>query len=378
MASLSNRWPMTAPQGSTDADPAPGPRVGYRTRWLTDERLRFMAQVGVSDVFVDAVAPGYEADAYPDDLTVEDAECVELAPGTVPSVEELRAVRDRLAAHDLRFAGIHSLHYGLYDDAMFGREGRGEQIETVATLLERLGEAGIDTLGYQWNPRGLVPMRTDDAARVRGGARATAWEAADLGDGGPGDSGGAETIETPPAELDRTYTEDECWTYYEHFLEAALPRAEAAGVRLALHPADPPVYEEIGGVPRLFRDVAGLERAMETVPSEAHGLKCCLGCLAEMGEDVPAAIRRLGEDLVFVHFRDVVGSVPSFTETFLDAGDTDVFAAMTALRDVGFGGPVLLDHVPEIEGDTAWRHRSRAYATGYLRCLIDATGRPSG
>jgi mannonate dehydratase len=94
-----------------------------------------------------------------------------------------------------------------------------------------------------------------------------------------------------------------------------------------------------------------------------------------MGEDVPAAIRRLGDDLVFVHFRDVVGTVPSFTETFVDAGDTDAFAAMAALHDVGFDGPVLLDHVPEIEGDTAWRHRSRAYATGYLRCLIESATR---
>jgi mannonate dehydratase len=341
-----------------------------------------MAQVGVSDVFVDAVGPGYEADAYPDDLTAEDADCVELAPGTVPSVERLRAIRDRLAEYDLRFAGIHSLHVGLYDDAMFGREGRDEQIEMVGTLLDHLGAAGVDTLGYQWNPRGLVPMRTDDAARIRGGARATAWNEADLGGGGAedgsGDGGdgasGVEAIETPPPELDRTYAEDECWTYYEHFLEGVLPRAEAAGVQLALHPADPPVYEELGGVPRLFRDVAGLERAMELVPSDAHGLKCCLGCLAEMGEDVPTAIRRLGEDLVFVHFRNVSGTVPSFTETFVDAGDIDPFAAMATLREVGFEGPVLLDHVPEIEGDTAWRHCARAYTTGYLRCLVEATG----
>jgi mannonate dehydratase len=252
----------------------------------------------------------------------------------------------------------------MYGDIMFDREGRDEQVEAIATLIERLSEAGIDTLGYQWNPRGVVPMRTETDATVRGGAEATAWNEEDLGE-----------IETPPGELERTYTEAECWENYEQFLEAILPVAEDAGVTMALHPADPPVYEEIGGIPRLFRNVESFERAMSTVPSEAHGLKLCLGCFSQMGEDVPGVIRTFGDDIVFVHFRDVVGTVPKFTETFLDEGNFDPREAMEALYEVGFRGPVLLDHVPHIEGDTEWRHRSRSYGAGYLRCLIDSCGR---
>ena len=337
-----------------------GIRLGFRSRWLNDERLRFMSQVGVSDVFIDVVSPGYEADAFPEDLTSDGKSHLQLSPNSVPSVKRLVEIRDRLASFGLQFAGIHSLHYGMYGDIMFDRDGRKKQIDAIATLIERLSEADIDTLGYQWNPRGVVPMRTEMQSEVRGGAKATSWNEDDLG-----------AISTPPGELKRTYTEAECWENYERFLEEILPIAEDAGIRMALHPTDPPVYEEIGGIPRLFRNVEGFERALSAVPSDAHGLKLCLGCFSQMGEDIPAVIRRFGDDIVFVHFRDVIGTVPSFTETFLDEGNFDPHEAMQALEEVGFSGPVLLDHVPHIEGDSEWRHRSRSYGAGYLRCLID-------
>jgi mannonate dehydratase len=339
--------------------------VGFRSRWLNDERLRYMSQIGVEDVFVDVLSPGYEADAFPDDIATEGARHLELSPDSVPSVERFVELKELFADFDLRFAGIHSLHYGMYGDIMFDREGRDRQINAIAMLIERLGEAGIATLGYQWNPRGVVPMRTETDAKVRGGATATRWNEADM-----------EEIETPPGELERTYSEAECWENYEGFLEQILPVAEEAGVEMALHPADPPVYEEIGGVPRLFRNAEAFERAMSAVPSESHGLKLCLGCFSEMGEDIPTVIRRFGDDIVFVHFRDVVGTVPDFTETFLDEGNFDPHEAMAALHEVGFTGPVLLDHVPHVEGDTEWRHRSRAYGAGYFRCLIESVTRP--
>lgn len=338
--------------------------VGFRTRWLNDERLRFMSQIGVEDIFIDVISPGYEEDAFPDAITSEGVEHLELSPDAIPTVDELVELRERFTDFGLNFAGIHSLHYGMYGEIMFDRPGCDQQIEAIKTLLRRLGSAGIDTLGYQWNPRGVVPMRTETGAAVRGGATATRWNEADL-----------EPIEAPPGELERTYSEAECWDYYERFLETILPVAEEAGVRMALHPADPPVYEEIGGVPRLFRSVESFERAMAAVSSEAHGLKLCLGCFSEMGEDIPAVIHRFGDDIVFVHFRDVIGTVPDFTETFLDEGNFDPIEAMEALRDVGFTGPVLLDHVPHVEGDTEWRHRSRAYGAGYLRSLIEGVYR---
>ena len=350
---------MMSSEGKQSSDRSTGISVGFRSRWLNDDRLKFMSQIGVEDVFVDTISPGYEADAFPDALENDDQPHIELSPDHVPSITKLTQIRTRLKQFDLSFAGIHSLHYGMYSDIMFDRSGRDTQLDAIATLIRRLSEVGIDTLGYQWNPRGIIPMRTETGVRVRGGATATRWNENDLN-----------RLETPPGELEQTYTEAECWENYEKFLEEIIPIAEEEGVRLALHPADPPVYEKIGGIPRLFRNVKNFQRALTTVSSEAHGLKLCLGCFSEMDENIPEIIHTFSDDIFFVHFRNVTGTVPDFTETFLDDGDFDPHKAMNALFDVGFNGPVLLDHVPHIQGDTQWRHRSRAYGAGYLQCLM--------
>lgn len=335
-------------------------RVGARTRTLADERLQYCKQLGVEDIFVDHRQP--RGDIFSDEgsgdettLTIDD--------GVVPSVADLRDARRRAEEHGLRFMGIQSLSYNVYGKIMLGVDGMDAQIETIIQLIRNLGEADIPILGYQWNPRGVVPMRTSESTRVRGGAESSEFDVDVLDD-----------PYEPVEDLEREYTEAELWENYERFLEEVLPVAEQAGVTMALHPADPPTVEQLGGIPRLFRDVAAFERAMDAVPSDNHGLKLCLGCFSEMPDvDVHDVVRTFGErdQLVFVHFRDVVGTWPSFTETFLDDEDSnfDERAVMQTLHDVGFSGVVVPDHVPDMVGDTDWGHRSRAQAIGYLRGL---------
>jgi mannonate dehydratase len=249
---------------------------------------------------------------------------------------------------------------------MLGKDGQEEQLETITELVRNLGEAEIPILGYQWNPRGVVPMRTS-AASLRGGARGRAFDVEDIEDP-------YESVD----ELDREYTEEELWANYERFLETVLPVAEDAGVTMALHPADPPTVEQLGGVPRLFRSVEAFERAMDIVPSSNHGMKLCLGCFSEMPDtDVASVIRHFGErdEIVFVHFRDVVGTWPRFHETFVDdAGSNfDPRRMINALHDVGFDGVIVPDHVPSVIHDTDWGHRGRAQAVGYLNGLVHST-----
>jgi len=107
-----------------------------------------------------------------------------------------------------------------------------------------------------------------------------------------------------------------------------------------------------------------------------------MGCWSEMGPEtgpgVIPAIRHFGRDgkIVYVHFRDVQGTVPRFQECFLGEGNVDIIAAMRALKDVGFTGFMLDDHVPHIVDDTEWGHRGRAYATGYIMALLAAIDKP--
>ena len=346
-------------RNAEDATASTGIRVGVRTRSLSPERLRFVRQLGATDVFLDHADVEEEPDEFNDRDGVD---TVAVGRGSIPSVAELEAARERVESEDLRLAGIQSLPYSLYGDVMFGREASDEALDQITTLLRNLGEAGIPIMGYQWNPRGVVPMRTAPA-ELRGGAVGTGFD--------------LDEVDDPDAlapGIDREYTEAEFWDNYEAFLETVVPVAEEAGVTMALHPVDPPGIESLGGIPRLFRNVENFERAMDAVPSDNHGLKLCLGCFSQLGEDVPEVIRRFGErdQIAFVHFRDVVGTVPRFHETFVDEGNFDTADVLRTLREVGFDGVVIPDHVPEMEGDDGWRHRARAFTVGYLRGALDA------
>jgi mannonate dehydratase len=368
--------------GSTDRPAEFGLRFGFRTRNVSDERLRFIRQLGVRDVFPTPVRSpdGIEFDEKLDsakDTDRSDPEperAVVVREGDVPSVEELTETKARIEDVGLRFTGLHTVFPNLYRDIAVGGPKRDQQVESFKRLVRNLGEAGVPILGYQWNPDGVGRTST---RRLRGGAEGTAFDleeyqenadTAQWTDGAHGTGDVEDAVE---------YDESAFWDRYEWFLEEVLPVAEDAGVRMALHPSDPPVVEQLDGVPRLIRDVETLKRAMELVPSDAHGLKLCLGCLSEMGEDVVEAVRYFGErdEIVFVHFRDVSGSMPSFHETFVDEGSFDEYDVVRALQDVGFDGVLLADHVPRMEGDTQWGHRARAFTAGYVRALISAVER---
>jgi mannonate dehydratase len=356
---------MTADEtGPDDRANRPSIRAGCRTGVLTEPRLRYLRQLGVTDVFVDHSSTDEEPGEFLDETDAPDRLVVD--GEVIPSTAELVAARERVEAAGLRLTGIHSLPYSMYGPIMLGTDEADERIAVVKQLLRNLGAADIPVLGYQWNPRGVVPMRTDHDREIRGGATATAFDLDALD--APFDVADA---------VERAYTEAELWEHYERFVEEVVPVAEEAGVTLALHPVDPPGIDQLGGVPRLFRNVAAFERAMDIVPSEGHGLKLCLGCFSQIGEDIPALVRRFGErdQIVFVHFRDVVGTVPQFHETFVDAGNFDEYEVMRALADIGFEGAVLPDHVPRMEGDTSWGHRANAYTVGYLRGLATAVDR---
>ena len=66
------------------------------------------------------------------------------------------------------------------------------------------------------------------------------------------------------------------------------------------------------------------------------------------------------------------GAAENFVECFLGEGNVDVVDAMLALRRTGFTGFVIEDHPPGIVDDTAWGHRGRAHATGYIQGLLKA------
>ena len=319
-------------------------RVGVgQLRNPSRERLRFIEQLGVKDVIFNFAGNAVDAP---------------LSGESSWDFQELVQLRNRVEDAGLRLAAIENIPLDFYDDVMLGRDGRDEQLEGVKETIRHLGRADIPMLGYNWMPN--LVWSSSVTYPVRGGAEARAYD--------------HDQMKDAPLSHDREYTEAEFWDYYEYFLEEVLPVAEEAGVKLCVHPDDPPV-ESLGGVPRLFRSFENYKRAMDLVDSPNHGVEFGLGVFSEMGEDVVEVIEYFGErdEIFYVHFRDVAGSVPRFNETFLDeeSSNYDEWAVVEAFDDVGFDGVLIPDHVPTMETEDPWA-AGRGYTVGYIKGMLTA------
>jgi mannonate dehydratase len=329
-------------------------KIGVRSENGAEDRLQFAQQIGADGASIWASAcPGYTERCY---LTVDN----------------VLEMRERFARYDLELTGI-GLGGDCIKNQLLGLPDRDREIENVCQTIRSIGQAYQDGApspviiidqrttywapkGPSWHPgyerlpvgRGGAVLQTFDAERIQG-----------------------ELDDRPAGEV----SNDEVWSRMAHFYERIVPVAEASRVRLATHPDDPPM-DYYRGVHQALTGLEGLKRLVELVPSPYNGLLLCLGCMQEAGQDVPEVIRTLGREgkIFYVHFRNVVGTVPRYREVFPDQGDGDMVANLKALQEVGFRGYVVPDHHFGLVGDTDWRHCSRAWQVGYIRGLMQALG----
>jgi len=154
-------------------------------------------------------------------------------------------------------------------------------------------------------------------------------------------------------------------------LEELVPVAEKAGVRLAAHPDDPPL-DVVRGQPRLVYQPDMYQRLLDLVPSSHNALEFCLGTLSEMTDgDIYEVCERYVKQgqVAYIHFRNVRGKVPDYTETFIDEGQIDMRRIMRILQNCGYEGVVIPDHTPQMSWGAPW-HAGMAYAMGYMKALI--------
>lgn len=246
------------------------------------------------------------------------------------------------------------------DKARLGLPGRDEQIENVITQIRAMGVLGIPVLCYNWMAISSWG-RTNVDIVGRGGALVTGFRA-------------TEAASMPPLAKPGQVTEDQLWKALQYFLDAVIPVAEEAGVRLGMHPDDPPRTGD-RNVPRIMRSPDAYRRLISLRPSVSNAITFCQGNFALMGEDLPTLIREFGarDQIAFVHFRDVRGTADDFQETFHDEGQTDLPECMRAYAEVGFSGPMRPDHVPTMYGESndrpAYGTLGRLFAIGYIRGL---------
>lgn len=264
----------------------------------------------------------------------------------------------RYAEYGLSIAAIEDT--APMDAIRLGLPGRDEVIEQLLVQIRAMGQLGIPVLCYNWMAVSSW-ARTDFEVPLRGGALSSGYSHAV-----------AESL--PPLAPAGSITPEQLWAALGYFLDAVVPEAEAAGVRLSLHPDDPPI-PLTRQVPRIISSLDAYRRVLDLHPSPSNAITLCQGNFALMTDDLPAVIREFGgrKAVAFVHFRDVRGTVQDFIETFQDEGQNDLVACMRAYAEVGFDGPLRPDHVPTLHGESnarpGYATMGRLFALGYIRAL---------
>ena len=327
-------------------------RLALVSRPPDDSEIRLARQMGVSDIV--SILPGRSTTPQHEQ-------------GPVWEYSPLVRIREQVENAGATLSVIESI--AISNRITLGLPGRDEDLDTFCQSVTNVGRAGIPILCYNFMAV-FNWLRTSTTTRGRGDALVTSYDHRLMKNAAPAEDG--------------EFSDEQMWQNFEYFLKRVVPVAEAAKVRLALHPDDPPI-SPIRGLARIIRSVDAFKRVFELVPSDSNGMTFCQGNFAAMGADVPAAIRYFGsrKKIFFAHFRDVRGTVPRFEETFHDEGDTDMVEAMRAYRDIGFDGPIRPDHAPTMEGESndnpGYMIRGKLFAIGYMKGLIDAVyaeGRP--
>ena len=351
--------------------------LGLYRHMLTRDNDRFARQAGASHVvihLVDYFKGGAHNPRDNQPTGTERGWGLAGDPGQLWTLDELVAIRRDLEAEGLKLEAIENFDPAHWHDVLLDGPKRAEQIENVKTLIRRLGDAGIPIMGYNFSIAGVCGRTHLPYAR---------GEAMSVGMEGPLDTpmpnGMAwNMVYDPdaPAGTVPSTTHEQLWDRLNRFLSEVAPVAEASGVKLALHPDDPPM-PFMRGQPRLVYQPHLYQKVIDLNPSPANALEFCLGSIAEMTEgDVYEAVEQYSRQnrLGYVHFRNVTGKVPFYRETFVDDGDIDMIRVLRILKKNGFEGVLIPDHTPQMSCAAPW-HAGMAYAMGYMKAALQILGR---
>ncbi len=304
------------------------------------EYLRFARQFGATDILLNT----------PKLPTVDDTW----------ALKDLVKLRVTVEQYGLKLSALENVPRHFYDHVILGGPKKDEQIEKMIKTITNIARAGIPRFGYDWMPSHV--WRTTPHT-IRGGALATAFD--------------YEEAKAYPLTHGKKYSEEEMWRNLEEWIRIITPVAEKEGIKLGIHPCDPPV-RELAGIPQLFRSFDAFKRLIEIVDSPANGIEFCQGTFAEMEDGKGDGIYEMIEyfvkrkKMIYVHFRNVSSPVPKFHEEFINTGYVDMTRAIKIYYENGYDSFFISDHVPTTWGDSPWRHNGHAFASGYIQALLDA------
>lgn len=347
-------------------DVTPGLKIGVVAPWNpTPADIAFCQNLGIDTIYAN-YTPGP-------------------ADPPVPTVEAL-VTRRKLWAdagihlHNVRwFSGGPAIGSKDLTTILLDRPGRDEAMERCKSFVRNYGAAGfgytiatvsITGVWYSgWGHAGDPPALTrGTVTRLFDGTRPEALRST------AGPTIGADTLM-----YGRRYGEDEMLANYRRFCDELRPILEDSGVFIGLHPDDPPAYRSFGGVARINGTFSQMQRNLDIANSKNIGITFCLGVWLEGGRqmgitDPVEAFRRFhAADKVFsINFRNVSGTLPRFTETYMDNGYYDMYRFMKALVQARYDGFLEQDHTLIVDGT---QRAYSAFCAGYERALYQRAER---
>lgn len=292
--------------------------------------------------------------------------------GEVWPTEAIAAIKRDAEANGLDFDVVESVP--VHEDIKSGKPGRDHLIDNYCETIRRLADAGVKVVCYNFMPV-FDWLRSDLGCLLPDGSTALAYDEgavlamnpliSDLSLPGWDESYTKEQLRLLLADYDGV-DEDQLWENYAYFINRVVPVCEDCGIKMAIHPDDPPWG--IFGLPRIITGESSYARMTRINPSPANGITLCFGSLgANPANDVEAIARKYADRIYFVHARNIKWTGERCFEEAAhpsSCGSLNMVALLRALYQGGFDGYIRPDH-----GRMIWGEIGRAGYGLYDRAL---------
>jgi len=293
------------------------------------------------------------------------------AAGRIPWTEEqLKEIIERYRGWGL---SVGNIMIAGFNNAIYARPGKDEEIDKVIQSVRAAGKAGLPVIEYNWYAHRAMEGYFEETDASRAGAGWTGFDYERMKG-------------LPPLENEGAHTADEMWANITYFLKAVIPEAEKAGVRLALHPNDPPAPVSRGSQ-QIMGSVEGWKKLVSIVDSPSNGITFDCGVTKEMGQDpVEVCGYFASRDRInHVHFRNVKVERPyeRYSEIFIDEGENNMFAVMRELVRNKYKRLIYPEHPRALDYDRehpgfhpqypgGGEYAAYAFNVGYARAMMQA------
>jgi mannonate dehydratase len=298
------------------------------------------------------------------------------------NMDVISRLKERLCSRGITLWNGGDYSLGKTPSIILGLPDRDEKIAQFADVLRTMQKLGLHSMTFTWEADNV---QTSGNVFVRGGAPSRYVDEKQM----------EKTLPTHG----RVYEKEELWGTFEYFMKKIIPVAEETGVRLALHPNDPPM-PMYNGYASLITSYEDYKKAFAIADSKMLGMEFCCGCWLEGAERFGNLIKSFKEfardgRILITHFRNISGPMPYFEERFIDDGYGDMYKLMEGFYEVDYDGTVILDHTPPMinakrlgkdmkdatfprndiyNGAPGWKE-AMAFSIGYIKALMSVASR---